>query len=278
MSGPLRPAPPTRRPPPPFRVVTVLERAPVTPRLTRVTLGGSALVGFPVPEPAASVRVLLPTAATLGPDRDLILPTWAGNEFLLPDGSRPPIRTLTPRHVDPAAGTLAVEVVDHGIGLASAWAATTRPGGRAAVSGPGAGYRIDAAAPAFLLAGDETALPAIATLTEALRDRLDDRVPVEVHLELVDPEACPELIGPPGMAIHRHPARPGAPPGDALVDAVDAALRSGRLPAGVRVWAAGEAAAVQRLRRCCFERHAVPRAHASIRGYWKHGRAAGGGP
>lgn len=273
---PRRPLP-VRRPPPAFRVVTVLARAPVTPRLTRVTLGGAALVGFPVPEPAASVRLLLPTAATLGPDGDLILPTWVGNEFLLPDGSRPPIRTLTPRHLDPAAGTLAVEVVDHGTGLASGWAAAARPGSPAAVSGPGSGYRIEADAPAFLLAGDETALPAIATLTEAMRDRLDARVPVEVHLELVDPEACPELTGPPRMAVHRHRARSGAPPGDVLVDAVDAALGSGTLPTGVRVWAAGEAAAVQRLRRSCFERHAIPRAHASIRGYWKHGRTASGG-
>jgi NADPH-dependent ferric siderophore reductase len=42
------------------------------------------------------------------------------------------------------------------------------------------------------------------------------------------------------------------------------------------VWAAGEAAAVQRIRRHLFEELAVARSHTWIRGYWKHGRAGDG--
>jgi NADPH-dependent ferric siderophore reductase len=38
------------------------------------------------------------------------------------------------------------------------------------------------------------------------------------------------------------------------------------------VWAAGEAAAMQRIRRHLFDEREVPRAQATVRGYWKHGR------
>jgi NADPH-dependent ferric siderophore reductase len=247
--------------------VVVQERTPVTARLARVRLAGAGLVGFPPPAPAASVRVLLPVGAALGPDGALVLPAWAGNEFLLPDGSRPPIRTLTPRRFDPAAGTLDVEVVLHGPGTASSWAATAAPGSPAAVSGPGRGYTFDPAAPAHLLAGDETALPAIATLCEAA-----PAGPLVVHIELVDPEACPPLPLPPGAVIHRHRAAPGVPPGAALLDA----LAGADWPPGTRIWAAGEAAAMQRLRTWLFGERGVPRAHAHVRGYWVSGRAAAG--
>ena len=84
---------PIRREPPKFRRVEVVRTADVTPRLLRVTLAGEELDGFTVEEPAASVRLLLPVGG------ELVMPTWEGNEFLLPDGSRPVIRTLTPRYV-----------------------------------------------------------------------------------------------------------------------------------------------------------------------------------
>jgi NADPH-dependent ferric siderophore reductase len=36
---------------------------------------------------------------------------------------------------------------------------------------------------------------------------------------------------------------------------------------------AGEATAVQRIRRHLFEDGRLPRVRASVRGYWKHGRS-----
>jgi NAD(P)-dependent dehydrogenase (short-subunit alcohol dehydrogenase family) len=56
-------------------------------------------------------------------------------------------------------------------------------------------------------------------------------------------------------------------------DALAAAVRDADLAPGSRVWAAGEAVAVQRIRRHLFDDCGVPRAHTSVRGYWKHGRA-----
>jgi NADPH-dependent ferric siderophore reductase len=68
--------------------------------------------------------------------------------------------------------------------------------------------------------------------------------------------------------VHWHDLPEGAPPGDALV----AAVRRAEIDPTARVWAAGEAAAVQRIRRHLFEDRGFARAQTTVRGYWKHGR------
>jgi NADPH-dependent ferric siderophore reductase len=213
-----------------------------------------------VPEPAASVRLLLPSP---GGD-ELVIPEWRGNEFLMPDGSRPVIRTLTPLRVDARALELDVEIVRHGGGRASAWAAEAGPGSVAAVSGPGRGYAFDDEATSLLLAGDETALPAIGQLLGVL----PARTRAQVHVEIADRGA--ELDLPADASWHLLPE--GEAPGTALV----AAVRDAVLPSGTKVWAAGEAAAMQRIRKHLFEERGLSRGDATVRGYWKVGRAAEG--
>ncbi|HEX2047959.1 MAG TPA: siderophore-interacting protein [Acidimicrobiales bacterium] len=249
-----------RREPPAFRTVEVVGVERLTPRMARVTLGGRELAGFVVDQPAASVRVLLP-------DDELVIPAWNGNEFLLPDGRRPVLRTLTPRRADPDAGELDVDVVLHGRGAASQWAGTATPGDPVAVSGPGRGYAVDPEAPGFLLGGDETAVPAIGQLLEVLPP---DR-PVEVHVEVARPDARLRLPEHPRATVTWHDLPPGTPPGHALV----AAVCSVDLAPGTRVWVAGEAAAVQRIRKHLFGDVGLPRGQTTIRGYWKHGRTGG---
>jgi len=248
-----------RREPPTFRTVAVRRVEQFGPRLTRVTLAGPDLAGLTVDQPAASVRVLLPAETGR-----LVIPTWDGNEFRLPDGRRPRIRTFTPRRLDRRALELDVEIVRHGAGAASEWAAGAQPDDPAAVSGPGRGYVIDRATPAFLLAGDETAVPAIGQLLEVL----PPDPPVEVHVEVARPDGRLRLPEHPHATVAWHDLPSGAPAGDALVDAV----RDADLVDGARVWIAGEAAAMQRIRRHLFEDRRLPRASATVRGYWKAGR------
>ena len=253
------PSLPVRREPPRFRLVTVRRKSWTSARLVRVTLAGPELVGFPVPDPAASVRLLLPSG---GPGAELVMPSWNGNEFLLSAGRRPVLRTLTPLVAPGGADDeLDVEVVVHDGGAVSTWAVAAEEGAPAALSGPGRGSMVDATAPAYLVAGDETALPAIGQVQAAL----PAGVPVQVHVEVADETAVQPLPG-----VTWHPLPPGARPGDALVAAVTGA----ELAEGTRVWAAGEAAAVQRIRKHLFQERNLPRPHTSIRGYWKHGRAA----
>jgi NADPH-dependent ferric siderophore reductase len=231
--------------------------------MVRVTFAGPDLRGLRVEQPAASVRLLLPSP---GAD-ELVLPSWNGNEFLLPSGHRPTIRTFTPRRVDPDRLELDLDIVVHGDGPASGWAASAAAGDRAAISGPGRGYAIDGDAPGFLLAGDETAVPAISQLLETLPAGR----PVRVHIEAA-PDARLALPDHPAGVTEWHDLPPGGTPGDAMVPAVQGA----DIAPGTRVWVAGEAAAVQRVRRHLFDDRRVPRAQTSVRGYWKHGRSGDG--
>lgn len=209
------------------------------------------------------MRLLLP-----GPDGELVMPTWDGNEFLLPDGRRPAIRTFTPRRSDPEAGELDLDIVVHGDGVASRWAERVDEGEAAAVSGPARGYSIDPGATSYLLAGDETAIAAIGQLLEHLPRETE----VQVRVEVAHPDARLQLPEHPRAEVEWLDALAGSRPGDALVDAVVGT----EWPPGAKIWVAGEAAAVQRIRRHLFQDRGLPRTQASVRGYWKHGRAAGG--
>jgi NADPH-dependent ferric siderophore reductase len=250
-----------RREPPRFRRVTVGRLVRLTSRLSLVTFTGPDLDGFVVDEPAASVRLLVPPS---GSDA-LVMGTWTGNEFLLPDGRRPGIRTFTPLRSDPAALELDLAIVLHGEGVVSRWVERARPGDEVAVSGPGRGYRIDPDAPAFLLVGDESAAPALGQVLAAV----PSGTPVSVHVEVDDLDARPPLPEHPGAEVGWHRAEPGSTPGSAMVEAV----RDAVITPGSRIWVAGEAAAVQRIRRHLFEDRGLSRSEATVRGYWKHGRA-----
>ena len=89
-----------------------------------------------------------------------------------------------------------------------------------------------------------------------------------VHVEVAHPDARLDLPERPGASVQWHDLPADARPGDALV----AAVRRAEIDPAARVWAAGEAAAVQRIRRNLFEDRAFARGQTTVRGYWKHGR------
>lgn len=251
---------PTRREPPRFRRVEVRSIDHLSPRLRRFVLGGPELVGLEIDEPAASVRLLLPSD-----DGVLEMPTWTGNQFELADGSRAPIRTFTPRYLDTDARQLTIDIVVHDGGAASDWADAASPGDEVAVSGPGRGYEIDTDAGGYLLAGDETAIPAIGQLLE----EMPASMPVRVIIEVADESARLELPPHPGADVSWEVLDDGAEPGAALVDAV-----TGLDDMPPAVWVAGEAAAVQKVRKHLFDQRGMSRSDATVRGYWKRGRSA----
>jgi len=252
-SGALR----TRREPPPFRHGTVVGLDRPTPHMLRVTFDGPELGELVVNEPAASVRLLLPSPGT----PDLVIPIWNGNEFLLPDGQRPTIRTFTPIRASEATSELVLEIVLHGSGVASDWAAAATVGNRVAISGPGRGYVPDPDASSFLLVGDESAVPAISQLVVSL----PSQCPVHAGIEVTSPAAIRALPERSGVKVDWRVLAEGAPPGAAQFEYV----RSATVEGGVRIWAAGEAAAMQRIRRHLFDDRGVDRSNTMIRGYWK---------
>jgi NADPH-dependent ferric siderophore reductase len=208
--------------------------------MLRVTFTGPELDGLVIAQAAASVRLLVPPPGS----GQLVMPRWSGNDYRLPDGRRATIRTFTPRRLDPDDLELDLAIVLHGDGVAPAWAQVAQPGDPAAISGPARGYTIDNEASEFVLFGDETAIPAISQLLE----HLPADVPVWVYLEVASPDARLVLSNHAHATVDWLDLPADAAPGDALV----AAVADGELAPGTRIWAAGEAAAMQRIRRHLF--------------------------
>ena len=153
---------------------------------------------------------------------------------------------------------LDVEIVRHGEAPLSSWVDVARAGACVAVAGTGRGYDVDPSARSFLLAGDEAALPAIGVLLAALPPA---PAAVKVVIEIRDQGARVELPARPGTAAQWCVLPAGAQPGDCLVGAVTVAS----LDPDVRVWAAGEAAAMQRIRRHLFDERGLSRSSAVVR-------------
>ncbi len=250
-----------RREPPPLRSVTVTERVELSPRMLRLTFEGDGLRELVVDRPAASVRLLVPTPGT---DR-LVIPRWNGNEFLLPDGSRPALRTFTPLRADQEARRLEIEVVRHPGGAVSDWAESVAPGADAAISGPGSGHEFPVDAERLLVLADETALPAATQLIDMAPSSLS----VELHVEVISHDAIIDVGTRPDDRIEWHVTETGDVPGGRIVGVVRSL---DELPDGTDVWAAGEASAMHAIRSHLFDTLRVPRRRATVRGYWKPAR------
>ena len=241
-----------RREPPAFRRLTVSRLQWLGPRLIRVTVDGGELAGFEIEQPAASIRLLIPAPGST----ELVIPRWNGNEFLLDDGSRPVIRTFTPRDLTPRG--LDLDIVIHPGGAVSSWVENAHPGSKAAVSGPGRGYGIDRATSGLVLVGDETAIPAISQLLEHVRR------PADVHLAVHNGFGRVELPQESDVNVVWHELSDPGKMGEVMV----AALRITELETKP-IWCAGEAAAMQEVRTYLLEEMGIPRSRATVRGYWK---------
>ncbi len=234
--------------------VTAVRRP--TPRTVRVTFTGSGLDSLEAwpdqqlkllfPPPGRPVR--LPSAA----DDDV--PRWYQAYLAIPEDERPVMRGYTVRSRD--RGTIDVEFVLHAGGTdgpATAWARTAAPGDVLGRYGPDAAYRRPlSTADTVLLAGDETAVPAIATLLS----EVDNAV---VFVEVADAAEEQPL---PVHWLHRD----GAPHGTKLLEAVRGASLG---PGSVAAWLAGEAGMVRSLRRHLVAERGVPKTAIEFTGYWR---------
>jgi len=259
------PQTPRRRGPQPQQTV-VLRTEHLTPSLVRVVVGGETVRGFQRGAYTDSYVKLL--FADRGGDVE------AGVAAIHAGESRerwPHLRTYTVRSHDPA-GELAIDFVVHGDeGLAGTWAAAAVPGDTLWLANASAGgaYAPDPAADWHLLAGDESALPAIASALEAL----PEGAPARVLLEVDGPEGELPLATRGDVRVdwlHRGAGRAGAA---AALEALDAAP----LPPGrPQVFVHGEADTVRDLRRHARARWALPREGLSASGYWRRGRTEEG--
>jgi NADPH-dependent ferric siderophore reductase len=242
-------------------VLTVVSVSDITPSVRRVVLSGS---------PGA--------VATAGPTISLLVPRVGDDDPRWPSVARDgrivwplgahgvSLRSYTARRQDAAGGTVEIDFVLHGDGPAAAWAAAAEPGSRAAVAG--AGPLGDQPAGTLILAGDETALPAISRILAGSAPTTQG----VALLEVADDREEQPLPAPPGMAL-RWLHRGGTPPGlsTLLTDAVTALPR----PDGddVFAWVAAESGVVRAVRADLRGRWGLGRGQHHAIGYWRRGRA-----
>jgi NADPH-dependent ferric siderophore reductase len=230
-----------------------------------VQLGG--LAGFTLEGPTQHIKVFLPAPGQDAPT----LPTWTDDGPVYPENTpRPIVRTYTPRRFDTETGTLEVQFVLHGEGPASEWADKAAPGDQIAVGGPGGRFLLDLSAQRWWIAGDESAIPAIATLLEAL----PASAIADVHVEVGDAADEIQLSSPAKTSVtwHRRPT-PDAW-GTVLEEAAEHAAvvkGDGEAGGGTQVWVACEAAAVRRIRSHFLRERGLPASSVMTRGYWRLG-------
>lgn len=241
--------------------------------MIRIVLGSEALRDFPVGEFTDHyVKLQLPPpGAPYGIPFD---PAEVREKFAKEHWHRQ--RTYTVRDADPEAGTITIDFVTHGSGLAGLWAAEARPGDLAQVIGPGGAYAPDPEAGWHLLAGDEAAIPAIAVALQ----RIPEGVPVFVVLEVEDEAERTALearagLSTPGELKLDWLTRNGAPHPDEprILDRISALqLPPGRGQAFVH----GEAGMVREVRRHLANERGMDLADLSATGYWKYRRTEEG--
>lgn len=235
------------RPKPVRRQATVAAVRSVTPLMRRITLQGADVATFlddaQTRAPAAWVKLFVPAA----------------------DGGEAG-RAYTIRRIDPIRKTIDIDFVLHEHGPAGRWAGDAVPGRSIAFAGPrGGGFVLIPSTRWLLLAGDETALPAIHSLLE----RLPGHVHAHAAIEIDDSREQQALSTAADLKVEWMP-RAGRSCGRRWRDAAAALVGDAPLDVG-QVWAAGEASAVRDLRDYWLAERGIERSRVSTKGYWKRG-------
>ncbi|MDQ0814369.1 NADPH-dependent ferric siderophore reductase [Streptomyces sp. B3I7] len=237
----------------------VIRTERLTPHMQRVVVGGEGLAEFGTSGCTDHyVKLQFPVEGVSYPepfDLQRIREEYPREQW-------PVSRTYTVRAWDPETRELTLDFVIHGDeGLAGPWAAHARPGDLLRFGGPGGAYAPDPDADWHLLAGDESALPAVAAALESL----PDGAAAHAFLEVSGPEEEQKFDSDAQVTwLHRG----DRPVGEALVEAV----RALEFPAGrMHAFVHGEAGFVKELRRLLRVELSVPREDLSISGYWRLG-------
>lgn len=242
------------------RRITVDSTQRLSQRMMRVRFTGADLDDFPTVAPEDHVKLFF--------DRDergdvrmpqLVDGRWspAGHTY----------RDYTVRAFDPAGPTLEIDFVLHGHGVAGRWAASAAPGDSLGMLGPRGAFLVRDVCDWYVLAADETALPALSRWVEGLREG----VPVTAYVEVQDERDEIELTTRADLRLrwlHRGPAAPGST--RLLADAV----RAHEFDDGDGfVWVAGESTSIKELRRYLSRERGLPRDCWDVDGYWRRGAA-----
>lgn len=196
---------------------------------------------------------------------DPVLPTVIDGRFSLRGLTH---RDFTVRWFDSVSRTVDIDFVLHTHGVAGHWAATARPGDRLASMGPRGTYLVKDSFDWYVLAADDTALPALARWAESL----PEGTAATAYIEVDSPAsqiALPTRAELTVHWLHRGDAQPGTT--TLLADAV---MEHDFTNPNGYVWAAGEAMSIKSLRCFLTFRTLLTRDNWAVDGYWRRGVAA----
>jgi NADPH-dependent ferric siderophore reductase len=241
------------------RQLSVHQSVRLTPNMQRITLGGHEIADLPGDQSTAYVKLAF-SGRSASPG------SFAARVRSLVRRERPVLRSYTIRRQDTARNTFDIDFVLHDEGgPASDWARTAQPGDRVQVMGPGPRKLVDSSADWFLLAGDMSALPAIAGNVALLPPTARGHVVIE----LMEDGDRQDLEAPEGVSVqwivNPHPNRPNT----MLLDAVRALPWLEGRPA---IWVAGELDAMRQIRSYVRTERDVPRSSLYASSYWQMGR------
>ncbi len=178
-------------------------------------------------------------------------------------------RRYTIRALDRDTLTLTLHIVRHGDGPGERWVSTAQPGDRIEGIGPRGKITVSLEADWHLFVGDESAMPAILAMTEALPGDAEATLVIEVP----GPDDEQELLAPARTRLtwlHRL-GRPAGDPGLLAAETAEVELGHG---AG-HAYVFGEASVVLRLREILAGR-GLSQEQISPKAYWGLGRANAG--
>lgn len=227
----------------------------ITPRMVRVVLGGSGLDSFEASEASDQyISVLIP------PEGASYAAPFDADAELEP---RPARRRYTMRAWDPALRLMTVDFVIHGdVGAAGRWANNAKVGDFVEISGPAGSYSPNPEADWYLMAGDESTIPAIAASLERV---LPGKRAVAVLL-VDNAEHELELTSPGDLEV-RWVHRDADPSGRGLfLEEIEGLVFGDGL---VDVFVHGEATEVRAIRKHLFGERAITREGSSISPYWR---------
>ena len=217
----------------------------ITPHMQRLELTAAELDGF-----------------TYMPGQDVMV-------LVAADGRRPVRRRYTIRSFDRAARTITIDVALHGDGPGERWVRSARPGDRVEGIGPRGKIFPNPAADWHLFMGDESALPAILAMTQALPGDADATLVLEIP-EAADEQEVLAAARTRVSWLHRL-SRPAGDPGALAAEAADVELP----PGNGHAYLLGEAKVVLAMREV-LARRGLPQEQMSPKAYWGRGRANAG--
>lgn len=251
-------------------VTSVVRTEQISPTFRQITFGGGDLIHF---EPGGLDQFIYVMNPPYGKTELSVDSSFRREDFgSFTEETQPVGAYYTVRAWRPEQAEIDMLYVLHGAGAnhtptpgtAAEWAMNAKPGDKAAMWGPRTAYEPPADTDWVLLAGDETALPAISVILE----NLPEGTPAHAFIEIGND--ADRLPLPQRADIHVHWLHRGSAPAG-TTHVLSDALHNFTFPHGtVYAWGGAESAEMRAATKVLRRERGVERHRIRMVGYWLH--------